>query len=441
MNWTEKYRPKSLKDVIGNKKAKEELLKWAKEWQRGNPSKKAVILYGKPGVGKTTSAYALANDFKWEVIEMNASDERNREAIMRIALTGAINETLGIDGVYRSSKEGARRLIILDEADNLYEKAGDFGGKRAIIETIKKTKQPIVLIANDYYELIKGAGQELKNLCKAIEFKKVSKTEIVALLKKICQLEGIEADIALLDAIATRCDGDVRSAINDLQSLAYQKKLTKDMISYLGYRDREREIFTALRKILKAKDMKTAIREAWRLDESPDNLILWIDENIPAEYKRADDLAKAYEFLSKADVFLGRTWRRQYYGLWSYATELMTGGVAVAKKGEYRGFTAYHFPKWLRSMAYSRQYRQVRLGLAKKIGKSMHCSSKKAIEFIPILQKICENDDDFAARIAIKLELSLEELAFLVGDKANEIYKEAEALKKKKSQSLLFNFK
>ena len=91
MNWTEKYRPKSLKDVIGNKKAKEELLKWAREWQRGNPSKKAVILYGKPGVGKTTSAYALANDFKWEVIEMNASDERNREAIMRIALTGAIN--------------------------------------------------------------------------------------------------------------------------------------------------------------------------------------------------------------------------------------------------------------------------------------------------------------------------------------------------------------
>ena len=140
MNWTEKYRPSSLKEVIGNKAAKEALLKWAREWQEGKPSKKAAILYGKPGVGKTTSAYALARDFGWEVIELNASDERNREIIKKIALTGAIHEVLSIDGKYITSKEGARKLIILDEADNLYEKQGDYGGKKAIVETIKVTK-------------------------------------------------------------------------------------------------------------------------------------------------------------------------------------------------------------------------------------------------------------------------------------------------------------
>jgi len=440
MNWTEKYRPKSLKDVIGNRTAKEELLKWAREWQQGKPSKKAVILYGKPGVGKTSSAYALANDFKWEVIELNASDERNREIIRKIALTGAIHEVLSIDGKFISSKEGARKLIILDEADNLYEKAGDFGGKRAIIETIKATKQPIILIANDYYELIKGSGVELRNLCKSIEFKKVSSREIAALLKRICQMEGIVADPEVINEIARRCDGDVRSAINDLQSIAYGKRITKDMLSHLGYRDREREIFTGLRNILRAKEMRAAIREAWRIDESPDNLILWIDENLPMEYKYPDDLARAYEFLSRADVFLGRVWRRQYYGLWGYASELMTGGIAVAKKHEYRGFTAYHFPKWLRSMAASKQYRQIRLSIAKKIGKIMHCSSRKALEMLPMFKKLFA-DADAAARLAARLDLTEEELIFIVGDKAKEIYAEAEKLKKMEKQAVLFNFK
>ena len=119
MNWTEKYRPAHLDDVIGNKEAKEKLLKWAREWQVGSPSKKAVILYGKPGVGKTSAAHALARDFGWEIVELNASDDRNRDVIRRVALTGAVSEILGAPEDAMGRK--VRRLIILDEADNLYE--------------------------------------------------------------------------------------------------------------------------------------------------------------------------------------------------------------------------------------------------------------------------------------------------------------------------------
>ena len=407
MNWTEKYRPKHLKDVIGNKKAKESLLQWAKEWENGNPTKKAAILYGKAGVGKTTSAYALANDFGWEVIELNASDERNKDIIKRIALSGAVNASIGFDGEF---KIGRRKLIILDEADNLYEKGGDYGGKRAIIETIKQTRQPIILIANDYYGLTKGSGIELRNLCLQIEFKPVSKREIVSLLKKICRAEGIEADDEALYAIAMRSNGDVRSAINDLQSLAYNKKIGKDDVKYLGYRDREKEIFMGLHEILRAKDMKTAIRIAYRLDESPDNLILWIDENLPNEYINHDDLHRAYEFLSHADVMLGRTWRRQYYGLWSYAVELMTGGVAVAKRHSYKGFTKYSFPAWLRSMAASKQARAIKERIAEKVGKVLHCSKKKAMDMLPYIKKLAENEE-----IAEQFDFTPDEIEYLTG--------------------------
>ncbi len=54
-DWTEKYRPKSLDEVIGNERAIIELRKWANSWISGKPKEKALILSGKPGTGKTSS--------------------------------------------------------------------------------------------------------------------------------------------------------------------------------------------------------------------------------------------------------------------------------------------------------------------------------------------------------------------------------------------------
>lgn len=92
------------------------------EWRTDSPSKKAVILSGKAGIGKTSSAYALANDFGWQVVELNASDTRSGDTIRRIALSGAVNETFTGLGEYSPSTSGGRKLIVLDEADNLYER-------------------------------------------------------------------------------------------------------------------------------------------------------------------------------------------------------------------------------------------------------------------------------------------------------------------------------
>ena len=122
-DWTEKYRPKSLDEVVGNERAIIELTRWASEWNNGIPKKRAVILSGKPGTGKTSSALALANDFGWTVIELNASDARNATKIKNVATFGAMNETFSDDGKFITSHTGGKKLIILDEADNLYEKA------------------------------------------------------------------------------------------------------------------------------------------------------------------------------------------------------------------------------------------------------------------------------------------------------------------------------
>ena len=83
-DWTEKYRPKSLDEIVGNEKAVIELRKWASTWSNGSQRNKAIILSGKPGTGKTSSAIALAKDFGWTPIELNTSDARNAQKIKQL---------------------------------------------------------------------------------------------------------------------------------------------------------------------------------------------------------------------------------------------------------------------------------------------------------------------------------------------------------------------
>jgi len=137
LDWAEKYRPSTLADVQGNDSAVEKLVRWAKTWEE---HRKPALLVGPPGVGKTSAALALAGDLDWDVLELNASDQRTASVIQQVAGEAALSGTFfGVEG---------RRVVILDEADNLHGNS-DRGGARAITELSAKARQPIILIVND----------------------------------------------------------------------------------------------------------------------------------------------------------------------------------------------------------------------------------------------------------------------------------------------------
>jgi len=404
-DWTEKYRPKTLDEVVGNERALNALRQWANSWKTGKPKKRAVILAGKPGIGKTSSALALANEYGWTPIELNTSDARNAVKIKKVATSGAVNETFTDDGRFISSQTGGRKLIILDEADNLYadnlyekttgsnqgsEDLSDRGGKKAIIDTIKITS-------------------------------------IIRFLKRICASEGIFADQKVLQNIADRCKGDIRSAVNDLQSISLDKKqVDTTALSALGYRDREKDIFAVLREIFKTSNIQSIRESVSRLDLEPGLLLLWITENLPREYLDLEDMYKAYEYVSKADVFLGRTYRRQHFGLWAYACDYMNGGVAVAKTHSYPN-DSYSFPTWLRERKMDRTGENVKESLFSKISKITHSSNKKTKEMIyPFFKNMFCNNTPFAIEMKNKLNLSESEIKYLLGK--NHSYKLKEIL-------------
>lgn len=414
-SWTEKYRPKTLEEVMGNPTAVSELRKWAAAWQRGRPEKKAVILQGPPGIGKTSAALALANEMGWSVVEMNASDSRNAESIRRTATRGAVLQTFTDTGDFVRSDAGGRKLIVLDEADNLFGRE-DKGGVAAIVEMIQATRQPVVLIVNDYYALTRRSSS-LKRLCRTIKFQAIHDDAMKNVLRTIATREGLQVGSDVLDVIAERSGGDLRSAINDLESIAVGKKeVLSEATKSLGYRDREVTIFPVLEEILRSGDARRARDAVRELDESPDDLILWVDQNLAQEFTRPDDLARGYDMLSRADIYLGRVRRRQSYGLWSYASELMSSGVAVSRKGRPRG-GQLEFPYYLIQMARSRAERGARNSVAKKFAVYLHVSSRHILEdMLPVLKALFERDEEFRVQMTAQLGLDDREVAYLLDE-------------------------
>ncbi|SNZ05707.1 replication factor C large subunit [Natronoarchaeum philippinense] len=419
-DWTEKYRPDTLAEVRGNDKARNALKKWADTWEDHG---KAAIVHGSPGIGKTSAAHALATDMGWPVIELNASDQRQGDVIDKIAGEASKSGTLTAGGA-------GRRLLILDEADNFHGNA-DYGGSRAVTRVVKEADQPVVLIANEFYDM----SQSLRNACEEIEFRDVSTRSIVPVLRDICRQEGVEFEDDALQQIAEQTSGDLRSAINDLQAVAEQNdRLTVDDVM-TGERDTSEGIFDYLDDVIKKLDAEAALKASYDVDETPDDMINWIEDNMPKDYE-GRELADAYGYLANADRWLGRVRATQNYSYWRYAGDNMTAGVAAARDGQKGGWTRYGPPSYWSKLGRSKGTRQTRDGIARRVaersGTSIGTARRRVLPFLSVMTHHCKNRD-LTVRMAAAYDLDEKEVSFITGsgkdtNKVESIVEDAEEL-------------
>jgi replication factor C large subunit len=402
--WTVKHKPKTLNEVVGNEEAIGKLVSWVKSWDKGIPKRRAAFLYGPPGIGKTLSVEALANDLNMEFVERNASDYRTEEAVQKFA---------GLASQY-GTLFGRKRLILFDELDGITGKE-DRGGVGAITSIVKSAQCPIVLIANNAYD---PRLATLRFYCLLIEFKKPPAGEVMKHLSRICKREGIMADEAALKFVTQRSEGDVRSAVNDLQALAQGKsRLTYEDVSWLAYRDRKEAIFNVLRLIFYGKSAEAAKRAVDMADVDPDMLFEWIYENLPYHLRDPDDLAKAMDSLATADLYRGRIRRSQDWTLMRYVIDFMTAGVAMAReKTTPAGFVPLRFPERIRQLSKTRSERQMQREIGLKIKRHCHISANRATkEILPYLRIIFENNAEMAAGLTKWLDLDEAMIEYLGG--------------------------
>ncbi len=408
--WIIKYRPRRIGDVVNQDKAKEQFIQWLESWLKGRPIKKAALLHGPAGCGKTSLVEAAAHEYGLELVEMNASDFRRREDIKRIAETAAKMRSLFAKG----------KIILLDEVDGISGTA-DKGAIDAIISLVNTSRYPIVMTANNPYDQRLRA---LRDIALMIPFKRLTEKQVVVVLRRICEKERIECDDKALREIAKRSEGDLRSAINDLQAIAEgYGRVTLELVAALStYRYREYAPFEALKKMFNAKYIFQAKNAITQANIDYDTMMIWINEHIPTYYEDAEEIARAYDALSRADIYMGRIRRTGSWDLLSYVFDMMGPGVAFARRVYRYRWKAFRSPERLKLLAHTKRSREVREGIARALAPRL-ATSKTTVktEVIPYLRIIFMNNPRYAARITLAYDLTDEMVKWLAGHKAKEV--------------------
>lgn len=354
----DKYAPTTLRSIVGNNDSVVRLAAFGIEAQKKVPAK-PMILYGPSGVGKTTAAKALAYSNGFELLELNSADYLDSENLGKLLLRASRSQSLF----------GSKLLVLLDEIDEIPKKEGS-AAERIILELVKKSMHPVILIASDYWSRRIAFLRGYTDKC---EFKRPGNEEVMELLRHIASKEGGKVDEYVLLNIASRCNGDVRGAINDLQTVI---DADPEIMESLGARSRKLEIFGVLDKIFLSRDFNTARNGAANADVDLNMLISWVEENIQNRYIDKRSISDAFESLAAASMFLENANRKSYYDYLKYASVHASSGVALAGSGSYSMLRQYTFPTGISRLSKSKKDREISGGIAKKLIYSLHAHKK-----------------------------------------------------------------
>jgi replication factor C large subunit len=321
--WINQYRPFIKEDFVGNPKAVEAVEKWLKSWKRKKPPKKrAVFLYGPPGIGKTSIAQVLATEYDFDLIEINASDARNKSNLEEV-LGKALKQNITLFG--------QKRLILLDEMDGLSGNT-DRGGVSYIAKAIDESSSPIILVANTVKENMESKFRSILRKVTSIEFKPLTFQQVYQKLETISDDQNIDVHPDVLEMITIKTEGDLRSAIVDLETISKGKtNVNPEDFEVLNKRDRKDLTPNILNKIFTAKSFWEARQTIRQCMISYDDLYDWIYENLPTVIDDPLERINALTALARADIHQNRA-RKNDYRLLKYMFDLMTAGISFTRE-------------------------------------------------------------------------------------------------------------
>ncbi|MHA1169882.1 MAG: replication factor C large subunit, partial [Candidatus Hodarchaeales archaeon] len=325
-SWVQKYAPAKKSDVKGNPAPLQTLWSWLDRYPKVKT--KALLLAGPPGIGKTSGVFAYARENGYEVIEFNASDQRNKGVIENDFLKAVTTlSLLTLD---------MKKIVLVDEVDGISAQK-DRGGVAALIKILEKAAFPVILTCNDLQNKRLSSLKKKKDLVKVLRFNRLRTDTMINLLADILDKEGIDYDRGILRIIVEESGGDMRGAINDLENLSYGRdRITSASLSVLKNRDRLLDKKEAIQRIFSSKSTNDALDCTRNMDLDFNYLIMWIYQNAYKWAGTPSELSEMYRYIALANIHRSRIYKRQYWKLLKYYFYFLSAGVNFAKKTPYQ---------------------------------------------------------------------------------------------------------
>jgi replication factor C large subunit len=315
MMWSEIYRPVKVQQMVGNEDARLAAVKWLSGWVNGS---RPLLLIGPPGTGKTTLVHVLSQQFNYDMIELNASDNRNK-----IGLENQITPMF-----YNNSILGRKMLLFLDEVDGISSRE-DTGGIDALITIMKEPTIPVIMAANVRNIKIK----DLSKICKVIELNSIPASTSMILLDHILKKENKQLSSDDKVSVVNNSKGDIRSMLNNAQSKCAGYSSTRsDMF--------EIEIAAAINGYFSVTELEKAEiflsnadaaypdpRFGMSAEERRKDMINALFTSIVSSPIDLESLAGALEVLSKIDIIVGRIGENRYWRLMKYLEVMIAYGI------------------------------------------------------------------------------------------------------------------
>jgi replication factor C large subunit len=372
MIWSDVYRPTNIQDMVGNEAARISVTKWFMKWVNGT---KPLLLIGPPGVGKTTIAKALAYQYGYDLIEMNASDTRNKAILTETIIPILTNRSLIAE----------KTLLFLDEIDGISGRQ-DAGGIESLLALIKEPTVPIIMASNTKDAKLKG----LANFCKVVEFDRVHPSLLLLYLDRILELEKKNMEFEDKAVVIKSANGDIRSLLNIAQAKLSGYESTRDLSSGIDIAQAVAN-FSTSPTIDEAKQILMNVDGGYSdprfgqsaEDRRKDILYAFFSSVVNSDID-SEKIAEALNVISMCDLIIGRAFKNRHWALMKYLHNILSYALFYTLSGQKIRYNQYSLPWQVSAPIISRRLalRGLIVILARETNTSV---SKLSATYVPYL--------------------------------------------------------
>ncbi len=370
MMWSELYRPSKIEDLIGNEEARMDVVNWLLKWVDGA---KPLFLMGPPGVGKTTIVKVLANQYDYDLIEMNASDTRNKDVLTETILPILRNRSLISEKV----------LLFLDEIDGISGRQ-DAGGIEFLSTLLKESPVPIILAANIKDTKLKPIAK----LCRVVEFNRVHSSLLQLYLERILEVENIQ--LKEIHSIVRTAKGDIRYLLNIAQAKISGYNSAEGVSTDIEMSQAIPNFFTspsvedAVGILMNVEGRYSDPHFGQSVEEKRKDILYAFFSSIVNSDIEFNERADALDLLSRCDLIVGRVFDKRYWTLLRYLNIILSYGLYYKLAGHKINYNRYSQPWPISAPIISRRIalRRFIVNLARLTHTSVSVSSATYLHYL-----------------------------------------------------------